>query len=388
MAQIPERVEPQRPTKGVSVYSIVSAQAGGISDALLRATAGGKLDDWKKKVDDALVWNIKELEKIPKRDLEGAMGIVYTSLIDGTKLLIDAWKAGLGLQMGTAFMGLEETHMGFPQLLSMYKIEQLEALVRPRLARYWQSKYTPNVPNPLMAFRMVMEGDISRKEFNEYCLEDGWDKAWHDKLYNIFDRDPNEVMAFSMFKRQLITEDEMKRCFSIRGYDASWHTALYQALHRRPTFRELTSLSDFVVLPDLWVREVLRAGGYTDGDINYIASAIAKRPLREEVRSVVGRYLWERQIGRIDKDTLTAQLKKLGLLPLEIELNVLWGELRYQDELIDEKLAVLEERCKQGDITDEQDALDLVLELGILEEKANLIANLWRWKYNLTPIPP
>jgi len=377
----------QKPTKGVSLYSIVSAQASGISDASLRALAGTKLDEWKGKVDDALTWYDELFKNIPAMRLDQVKDIIYDWLVDDAKLLIDAWKAGLGLQMGTAFMGLEESTMGYPQLLSMYKIEQLEACVRPRLTRYWQSQYTPNVPDPRLAFRMLMEAQISRADFNNYCLQDGWSTYWHNKLYEVFNRDPDIYLAFSMYKRGLITEAKMYQCFRIAGYDATYDKALYLALHRRPSLREIMTLADYVPLPDLWVSEVLRADGYHDTDINYIVPAVRMRPLRDEVRSVVGRYLWEYQIGRIDRDTLKASLTKLGLLPKELELNLLWADLRYADELLDEELECIEARVEYGDPTvqTEDNIYNEIVALGIASEKANLMAELWYYKYVYVP---
>jgi len=388
--ELPDRVVgKQAPLrgKGASIYSIVSAQAGGVSDATLRVLAGAKLDEFKGVVDDYLDWFNRVCEESVTASLQSTHDVIWDWLVADTKTLIDAWKAGLGLQMGTAFMGLVETYTGIPQLLSIYKTEQLDASLRPKMEQYWLAKYTPNIPDSRLAFQMHLEGKLSRAEFNAYCLLEGWKASWHDKLYAVYDRDPDEYLAFTMFKRGLIDKSTMYRCFKIRRYDDSWHDKLYSALHRRPSFRELMVLSDYVELPDLWVREVLRSDGRLDTDINYIAPALAKRPLREEVRSVVGRYLWEYQIGRIDRDTLEKNLKALGLLPKELELNLLWGDLRYADELLDEKISILEARVQAGDpALQTKDAMKTaIVDLGVLEEKANLMAELWYYQYVYTP---
>jgi len=373
--------------KGASIYSIVSAQAGGVSDAVLRVLAGSKLDDFKGAIKTYLEWYDLLCEKTPQMTLTEVKEAVWNNIITDSKRLIDTWKAGLGLQMGTAFMGLEETYIGVPHLLSMYKVEQLDASLRPRLEQYWLSKYTPNIPSSQLAFQMYMEGQISKAEFGAYCLTEGWSAKWHDKLYDVYDREPDEYLAFSLFKRGLITEAEMKRCFKIRGYDEDWHSSLYEGLHRLPSFRELILLADYVPLTDLWVREVLRGNGMRETDLNYFAPAIQLRPLRDEVRSVIGRYLWEYQIGRIDRDTLKKNLQSLGVSPKELDLNMLWGDLRYADELLDEKLEILEERVLQGDpsLPDQATIKGAIVALGVLEEKANLMAELWYYKYIYAP---
>jgi len=377
--------------KSASVYSIISAQAGGVSDATLRAMAGGKLDEFKSALGTYLKYNDDKCDlartSLTPTQLKNLSTSIYNNLVNQGSFLIDSWKAGLGLQMGTAFMSLVETYRGYPQLLSMFLTEKLDASVRPKLEAYWRSVYTPNFPSSSLAFHMLMEGKLNREQFNQYCLYEGWSTDWHDKLYDVYDRDPDEYLAFSMYKRGAIALAKMIECWKIRGWDAKWHTALYTALHRRPSFRELTTLADYVPLPTLWVTEVLRALGYGDGDINYIAPAIELRPLREEVRSVVGRYLWEYQIGRLDRDTLKSNLTKLNLQPKEIELNLLWGDLRYQDELLDEKVAVIEARVDAGDpeLQTEDAIFEALVLLGILEEKANLMAEEMYYKYIYTP---
>lgn len=372
---------PDKPVKGPSLYSIVSAQAGGVSDAILRVIAASKLDDFKGSIKAYLAWFDDLALKSKTLPLQNISDAVYSYIVVDTQRLLDAWKAGLGLQMGTAYMGLEESFIGTPQLLTMYRRGQLENSLEPRMDRYWRAKYTPTVPNSKLAFQMCMEGQITRAEFGAFCLLEGWPASFHDKLYEVYNKDPDIYTAFSMYKRGLINLDKMKSLFRIQGFDSSYDALLYEVLHRVPTLRELTNLSDFVQLPDLYVREKLRGGGYAEGDIAYLAAAINRRPIRDEVRSVVGRYLYEYQLGRLDRDTLKSNLSKLGLLPSELELQMLWGDLRYQDELLDEKVEIIRERVYKHDLTTEAEIVTELTSLGILEEKANLMAEYWWWYY-------
>lgn len=361
--------------------SIVSSQGSGIGDLVLRAVAVSKLDDFKTAIKPYLQW----YDDIAKTSLtakyEDFASVVFNSLINDTKRHMDTWKAGIGLGMGTAYLGLEEKYMGTPQLLALYKFGQLATAFKPKLDRYWLSKYTPNLPDSRLAFKMLMEGKLSRGEFNTYALLEGWEAKWHDKLYEVYNRDPNSFLAFQMYKRGLISDTKMKECFRIEGYDDSWHTLLYLALHRVPSFRELINLADFVELPDIYIRQTLRASGYTEGDIAYITPAITKRPNREEVRSVIGRYLWEFQTGRIDRDTLSDSFTKLGLLPIEKSLMMLWGDLRYADQLLDLSTDVIEQRVVKGDITTQEDIVAELIYLGYQEEYANLLAEKWYWQH-------
>jgi len=367
------------------IASIIRSQAGHISSAVFKSTFGAQLDSFSLVVDDRLkyVLNLCDTVKVQAKTdkLDPIHTLIWNRVKNDSLDLLGEWKAGIGLDVGTALMGLDESYRATPVLLDMLTNMVVNLAVRPHLERYFSEFYQPSYPNVTTAFRMLMEGQIDRATFNKVCLRHGWSTAWHDRLYEIYNKDPSSYMAFLMYKRGLIAEAKMKQCFRIDGYDESWDRALYQVLHRRPTFRELTSLADFVPLTDIWVSEVLRAQGYLDTDIQYILQAIKMRPLREEIRSVVGRYCWEFQIGRITRDAFEDALEDLGLLPKERELWLLWGDLRYADELIDEQVEIIKLRVQKGDITTKEEVIEELKTLGFVEEKANLMAEdmYWRW---------
>ena len=45
---------------------------------------------------------------------------------------------------------------------------------------------------------------------------------------------------------------------------------------------------------------------------------------------------------------------------------------------------IIEERVNKGDITTQEDIKDELVALGMAEERANLIAELWYWEYIAT----
>jgi len=391
---LPDRLAEQpKEIKSASIYSIVNAQAGGVASAVMSALFGTKLDDYKSVIIDDLkrysaITTIAKALNISS-STSSLYSLVYSNLVNDGRYLLDAWKAGVGLESGTALMSLIESYSGYPNLLRSFVGGYMEEGILPWMERHWRAEFRPSIPNSRMAFQMVMEGKLSRAEFNSVCKWEGWSDTYFDKLYAVYDRDPSETMAFSMFKRGIISKDTMFRCFKIRGYDDGWHNQVYLALHRRPSYRELMTLSDYVPLDALWVAEVLRAQGYLDTDILKIVPAIEMRPLREEVRSVAGRYCWERQIGRLSSADFKASLEKLGLLPKEITLWLLWGDLRYADELIDEQTEIIKKRVEKGDpdlvkATKEETMTAIKAELtniGWNEEKSNLMAEFWYWSY-------
>lgn len=345
-----------------------------------------RIQDYSNPVGHAM---IKNWVTWAKSDYSDIASTVETWLGDASKFSASLVRNQVGLSMlgyqaSASMMGLLNKFYcsitGIDTLTDcVYGIPQ--SVVMTRAERYWNKVLSPNIPDVKTAFQMLMEGDLSRSEFNEFCSMEGWGSKWHDKLYNMLDREPDEYTAFSMFKRGIISSSEMIRCFKTRGYDEKWHKPLYEYLHRIPSAYDLMRMADYTPLEPLWVAEMLRKNGFDDATVLRMVSVIQKRPLREEVRNVAGRYAWQYQVGRLSLDKLKENLEKLELLPNEIALWVLWSELRYADELIDEQIEILKLKCQKGAITDKETIITELKRLGIREEKANLMAEDWYWRY-------
>jgi hypothetical protein len=184
-----------------------------------------------------------------------------------------------------------------------------------------------------------------------------------------------------MLKRGIITYDTFKQCLKIDGYDEKWHTSIYTALHRIPTFSELIRISDYVELPDLYVREVMRQNGYTDTSINYLAPTLQKRPLRDETRNLTTTYVYHYYRGYIAYDTFKSKIEALGLLPKEKELVDLYARERYNQYVLELKMDIIENRVRSKDLTTEQEISNELKNIGVQEEIANLLASKWYWHY-------
>jgi hypothetical protein len=280
---------------------------------------------------------------------------------------------GLRAKYLAAFAGISELadmFLGIPQ-----------SIVKEKARQYWYKEAPWRIPDPELAFKLYMEGQIARTQMNDYFAMNGWPQELHDKLYNVLDRDPDPFMAFGMYKRGHISIEQMFSCFKIAGFDEKWHKPLYQYLEKIPTFYELLRLADYVPIDPTWAAEVLRGNGYREGDIPRYVSCIVRRPLREEVRSIAGRLLFEYAHGRITRKTLEDELTKLGMLPEEKNLWLKWADKQYYDEVLDLQIDIIEQRIKKGNITTKDEAASLLKSLGIKEEIANLMAEKWYWQY-------
>jgi len=266
-------------------------------------------------------------------------------------------------------------------------LDMPQQIAKRQAWRYWNDKARPNIPDERTAFQWLGHKKISRAEYNTAMAELGWSEKSIEAMYDISTTNPGLDFGFSMYKRGLLDLDQLKGIFSVNGYDPAWNTILLSALHRIPTLRELSQMSDYIPMPETYIYSTLQKQGYSDADALQISDYLSKRPLREEVRNVTGRILWDLQLGRIDHDTAESMLADLGILSVERELLLQWGDMRYADELIDEALTVIEQKVKNGhpDFQTEDDIMDAVLALGIGAEKANLIAEKLYYQYVYSP---
>lgn len=375
------------PDKPPGISTALSAGGQGLQTILLTNLTIDVLNETRKLLEPWLELFSSICESAPKKGLKDVYESVLQNVRSEYSRTIDGWIRGLGAQCGSSLVSLFEAYSGYPQLVTMLVNGRLDVALRQRVSRYFNTVYTPTVPNSRLAFQLLSEGQISRAEFSQFCSEEGWPGAYADKLYAVYDRDPDARTAFSWWKRGFLTADEMKQAFRIEGWDASWDETLEKGFSTLPSPMELMRMADFVELPDLWVREKLRANGLTDSDVNYYAGAIEKRPLREEVRGLTAQIVWERQHGRITAEQVTEELNELPILSLEKTLIAQLAERRYAQELVTEGIGSVEARCVGGDATlNSVTAIkNAIIAFGLLEEKANLIAIDFYYRYVFTP---
>jgi hypothetical protein len=326
-----------------------------------------------------LAWLIKDL--MVKGKGAEAINKVLDYLKEWENWLMDAYQAGLGMGLGGGFRGVIDTYLGMNRIRNAVKNAIIIHGITPWIDRYYKTQFTPNIPDTATAFRMHMEGLLSRSEFNYYASMDGWGREWHDKLYELLDRDPDIYMAFSMLKRGLITHDTFIQCLKINGFDLKWHDVLEEWLHRIPSFGELMRIADYVELPDIYVREAMRKNGYTEDSINYLAPAIQLRPLREEVRNLTTTYTYNFYRGYISYDTFTHNITRLGLQTKEKELIDEYARARFNQYAMELKCDIIENKVRKKILTTIDEIEEALTTIGMNSYIANLLAQKWYYYY-------
>jgi len=303
------------------------------------------------------------------------VGLVLEYLVRTYRGLLDNWKAGMWRGVGTAYMGAMEQFLQAGKVLYSYKGLAYNIGIATRMRRHWNRVYTPSAPDARMAWDLYRRGDWSRDDFVTYAAYDGWDDAGAELLDKLFSSHPSVLQAFDWWRRGYIGQPARNQFYFGQGWDPAYHERITDDLYHVPSSYELVRMADFVEIDQTWAIKQLKRARMKDEDIAKLWQMIELRPLREEVRGITSKYLWRYRMGRCLIEDLDAALILTGIKRKERELLTLKAELDYEDELIDEWVEILRWRFRTAVITD-QEFLKGLIDLGIREEKANLMVEL------------
>jgi len=231
------------------------------------------------------------------------------------------------------------------------------------------------VPNARMAWVLYRKGVFSEADFTKYAQMDGWPSSSAAWLNENWDKCPMSYDAFMWWRKGLISEEKMRSYLFGDGWDKSLHNTLIGNYWTGMRVYDLARLADFIELDQTWAVKKLKAAGLNDEDVARTWKMLEMRPLREEVRTLTTKWTWRYRMGRVSLDALGTAFDTMGVKPKEKELLIEKAELDYEDELIDEWVEILTWRFRTAVITEEEFLAGLI-ELGIKEEKANLIVEL------------
>lgn len=296
-----------------------------------------------------------------------------------TRGLLTNWKAGIAKGVGGAYSTAMDRFIASGQLLYAYKVLMYHTAITPRMRRYWNSVYTPMVPDGSMAYVLFKRGYIDLDKFKTYASYDGWDAEHAEMLLDAMELLPSAREAFYLWVKGQITQAQRDKLYQAAGYDARWHGPMTENWYYVPTIYDLTRMADYIELDQIWATAQMRKRGVRDSDIAKIWEMLQLRPLREEMRALTLKWTWRMKYGRATTDDLEDAFIELGIRRKERELLIEKAQLDYEDELVDEWVEILTWRFRTALITEEQ-FLQGLIDLGINEEKSNLIVEVEKAK--------
>lgn len=237
-------------------------------------------------------------------------------------------------------------------------------------------KLFERIPHPKDAFNALMRGVIDRKKFDFWVNANEWTEDSAEFLYDIYTRLPSIREAFYMWAKGIIDTNQRDQLYLAAGYDKEWHSKLTENEYYIPTVYDLTRIADFVEIDSIWATKILKERGVRERDITKILAMLKIRPLRDEIRRQIALWVYRYRMGWASAVELEAALQEYldgGFIQsTEKDFTVQEAELNYEDELMYEKIQIYSWYFKTAVISEEELLQDF-LDLGIREEKANLM---------------
>jgi hypothetical protein len=291
------------------------------------------------------------------------------------------WEEGSADRLLSIFQDLPEANQAF-------KMWKRGAINTSKLSKmFFADGYMPEwheplkrmferIPHPKDAFNAFMRGKIDKKAFDKWVAANEWYEGGSDFLYDIYTRLPSIREAFYMWAKGIIDTTQRDQLYLAAGYDKEWHSKLTENEYYIPTVYDLTRIADFVEIDSIWATKILKERGVRDRDITKILAMLKIRPLRDEIRRQIALWVYRYRMGWASAVQLEAALQEYldgGFIQsTEKDFTIQEAELNYEDELMYEKIQIYSWYFKTAVIS-EEDLLQDFLDLGIREEKANLM---------------
>lgn len=318
---------------------------------------------------------IQQAEAGPLGDVDK----LKNDILSITRSLYSFWQSGVYGGVGASWASALDENIKVGQLMYSYKTLRYHSAITPRMRRYWAKEFRPNELDAGAAWKLVRRKTKDISFFEERAAWDGWSKENLDLLKISMTFVPSPQQAFYMWAKGSIKEDKLHDLYFAGGFDSEWWPILTENWRYTPTLYDLVRLADYIELDQTWAVEKMRARGMRDADIAKVWKMLQIRPLREEYRLLTTHGLYMRQHAYWSHDGLHDYFLSLDLRGKEIELLDQVGDGYYEMELILERVEILRYKFRSRDITAEQflNALkDPKGEIGMLEEKANLVVEL------------
>jgi hypothetical protein len=417
-----EKVEGIKITSGVAVAQMFQGVQT-IQDLFRMDAQARNIDTLKAELDLSIGLGMGTAGVQADAGPEGDADHLRSQIVAFYEQAYDFWKAGIYQGVGATWADAVDRLVQSANWIFAYKTLQFEVAINQRMRRHWNKVYHPMVPDASTAIHLYIKGKMKLDEFKTYASYDGWDEknagylqdhwthgpdvtqamkmyfhkqidfdqvkaimkanyweaGWEDKLFDVYTQVPQVWDAFNMWAKGLITEDQRNEVYLKAGFTDEWWDKLTQNFMYVPGPYELMRMADFVEMDQIWTLDVLKKRGISEKDRAMFWEAIQVRPLREEVRALTTEWIWRRRYGRCTEDDLKNALTELPIRTKEKELDIQKAELQYQDELVDEWIAILQWKFRTAKIT-EDEFMQGLLDLKIVEEKANLIVELEKAK--------
>lgn len=163
--------------------------------------------------------------------------------------------------------------------------------------------------------------------FAQWMAKRGWSKEWSDRYWTAHWRPIPLELAYDNLRRGYWSEKDFRRALWIHDIHPNWHDSILAVAYNPPSLRELGYGYDVGAYKREDIVKYRRWGGLSKEDAEKAADALIAYRTEAEREACRREYMYLYAIGRIDRATFEANLKRLGTNPEAIKLWLERGDL-------------------------------------------------------------
>ena len=196
------------PFAGLAV-SVAGSAASGIAAPILTALTNITLEDFKAHLADYMEAERYLGKSLAAESITKVPDIIESILDFRYKTMLVFLQTGYAQGAGGVHSTIYETLTGTSMLLSTYKGLTQRVAINPRITRWANAEYRPNIPDASTAWLMARLGDLTDVEFKAYVAENGWDDKFLVGLANVFTSPAPIGVLLDIRRRGLISEADL-----------------------------------------------------------------------------------------------------------------------------------------------------------------------------------
>lgn len=225
-----------------------------------------------------------------------------------------------------------------------------------------------NMLNKIMDLRLLFSVTLGIITYNALRIPLGY---WAKKFFRPYKPDP--ITLFGLYTRGYISRETLKSELAyVTGYPDAYVDGLIDIFQYNPSLFDLLRMADYVELSDELISKSLKILGVKEPFYSMLFTLIKRRPLREEIRSVITQLVYAYQDGYMSEEEFKKLLDDLKVMPMEKELILALAKNRRAKELKDRRIKILTTAFKKGLIS-EATLVSELEKLGLVKEFVNII---------------
>lgn len=178
-----------------------------------------------------------------------------------------------------------------PKVAIMTPLETL--LIKPT-RHYWNSQFTPEIPDSNNLINMVVKEKISLDDFKRNMAYQGFDEVWSQRIWDAHFIAPSIGQILTSWRRNHITNEDLDRLEILVDLDPVYKHIWEDQRYIDPSIMTARYMFETGAIDEEGVRDIVRRNGYYPADVNnltnYIVSFQERLWRRRYLVTIAGGY--------------------------------------------------------------------------------------------------